>query len=150
MNCCQNDVALLATPRYNVGMTKQQRDSLGEVLRHLREQAGLSVRALSAASGVDIANISRTERGEATPKRDSLLRLAKALNVDPADLLTLAGYATGEALPSFTPYLRTKYGHLPAAKRRELSEFFERIEAEYGTKAKVSTKKARKGSERAT
>jgi transcriptional regulator with XRE-family HTH domain len=125
-------------------MTKQQRDSLGAVLRSLRETAGLSVRALANESGVDIANISRTERGEATPKRESLERLAQALNADPADLLTLAGYATGEALPSMTPYLRTKYGHLPAAKRREVAEFFERIEAEYGSAAKPK-KKAEEG-----
>src|SRR5919108_495391 len=80
----------------------------------------------------------RTMYNRAVPKRETLVRLAKALKTDLADLLTLAGYATGEALPSFTPYLRTKYGHLPAAKRRELVEFFEAIEAEYGSK---STKK---------
>ena len=145
MKQSQVNVALLATQRYNEGMTKQQ-NSLGETLRNLREQAGLSGRALAAESGVDIANISRTERGEAIPKRESLERLAKALNVDATDLLTLAGYATGEALPSFTPYLRTKYGHLPAAKRKELEQFFEQIEAEYGSKAKTakSSKKAGK------
>ena len=148
MKRCENYVAILATEQYNEAMKKQPSDSLGEVLRRLREQAGLSVRALSAASGVDIANISRTERGEATPKRESLERIAKALGVESADLLTLAGYATGEALPSFTPYLRTKYGHIPAAKRKELEKFFEQIEAEYGTRAKTPKTAAKKTGKR--
>jgi transcriptional regulator with XRE-family HTH domain len=107
----------------------------------LRQQAGLSIRSLAAKSGVDPANISRLERGEATePRPESLTRLAEALGVDPADLFVAAGYATPDALPSFTPYLRTKYGHLPASKRQELAEFFEQIEAEYGSKQNAKPK----------
>ncbi len=123
---------------YNRAMTRREQDSLGELVRRLREQAGLSIRGLAAESGVNHANIVRLESGEqAAPKRESLERIAHALGVEAADLLTLAGYATGEALPSFTPYLRTKYGHIPAAKRKELADFFEQIEAEYGKAKKV-------------
>ena len=120
-------------------------NELGELVKRLREAAGLSIRALAVESGVNHANIVRLEAGEKSlPRRESLERLAAALGADPADFLTLAGYATGEALPSFTPYLRTKYGHLPAYKRKELEQFFAQIEAEYGSKAKPVKKVAAK------
>lgn len=119
--------------RLSYTMSKQE-ETLGELVARLRQQAGLSIRGLAATANVDIANISRMERGESIPKPATLQRLAAALNANPADLFAAAGYADKRGLPSFQPYLRTKYGHLPPEKLIELTAYFDRIEAEYGKK----------------
>jgi transcriptional regulator with XRE-family HTH domain len=92
---------------------------------------------LAERSGVPRPTILRIERDEfARPRAEKLVALAKALGVDPSELLKAAGYAQKEALPSFKPYLRTKYGNvLPADKLKELSDYFDEIAAEYGTDA---------------
>ncbi|OIV36992.1 hypothetical protein BIV57_13470 [Mangrovactinospora gilvigrisea] len=55
-------------------------------LRTLREQHGLTIPQLAAASGVQARAIRAYEGGERTPHGASLARLADALDVDPARL----------------------------------------------------------------
>jgi transcriptional regulator with XRE-family HTH domain len=50
-------------------------------LRAVREAKGYSQRQLSAKSGVDIGFISRIERGIQRPSIDTLMSLAKALDL---------------------------------------------------------------------
>ena len=120
---------------------------LGDLITRLRTQRGLSLRQLASAAGVNVANVSRLESSEASqPSPQTLVRLAEALETDASQLLTAAGYtaAQADALPSFKPYLRAKYGHLPAAARQELSEYLQRLETEYGGKPKRSRSTAKK------
>ena len=115
-----------------------------ELLTQLRRERGLSQRQLASAAGVHVANVSRLERGEASkPSPPTLVRLAEALETDASELLTAAGYTAeqADALPPFTPYLRAKYGHLPASARQELSKYLRRLEAEYGREPKRSKRK---------
>ncbi len=113
-------------------------EQLAARLRKLRLRAGLSVKALEAESGVSRAAISRIENGEKLPTPTTLNRLAGALGIDASELFKAAGYTTtgAEALPALQPYLRAKYSHLPAPARKELADYLERLEAEYGPKAK--------------
>lgn len=114
------------------------RDRLGPWLKAQRMQRGLSLYGLAKASGVDRAAILRLERGEhEQPRPETLTRLADALGVNPADLYAAAGYTAKRALPSFRPYLRTKYGHLPASQRNQLSAYFDRLSAEYETASRT-------------
>lgn len=63
-------------------MTGQVEDvSVGERIRAIRRRKGLSLRVLSAASGLSSNAISLIERGENSPTVSSLRRLAKALEV---------------------------------------------------------------------
>jgi transcriptional regulator with XRE-family HTH domain len=55
--------------------------SLGERVRELRTEAGLSVRALAATAGFSPSFISQVENGQASPSISSLERLASALGV---------------------------------------------------------------------
>ena len=116
--------------------------SLGELVRHLREEAGLSTRKLAELSGVNQSNISRLELGQAPRSTmSSLTRIAEVLGVDPRRLYTAAGITDPDAaLPSLRPYLRAKYSHLPAAKVDELVKFFNTIEAEQAAKRKGKPK----------
>ncbi|MCA9978434.1 MAG: cupin domain-containing protein [Anaerolineales bacterium] len=55
--------------------------NIGNKIRQLREQAGLSLRALADLGGLSFNAISRIERGENSPTVATLHRLATALEV---------------------------------------------------------------------
>lgn len=127
-------------------MTEPNR-TLSELLRRLRAKSGLSIRDLEEASGINRANLSRLERGEASrPKPETLTRLAEVFGTDASELLMAAGYTADKAaaLPTLPTYLRTKYGHLPAGARKELAEFVSRLEAEHGQRPKPEPRPAPK------
>jgi transcriptional regulator with XRE-family HTH domain len=52
-------------------------------LRELRLQRGLSLEAVAYMAGdeIDIATISRVERGEVRPRRDTVVKLARAFGI---------------------------------------------------------------------
>ena len=106
---------------------------LGEVLRARREQVGLSQYGLEEVSGVDHSVIGRIESGHIAARApDKLSRLTEALRLSVADVFNLAGYAAPRELPSFRPYLRSRYGNLPPEALSQLDAYFERIQAQYG------------------
>lgn len=106
---------------------RKDMSKLGELIRTRREQIGLSARKLEQISGLDHSYISKLERGSyQSVLPDNLNKLAEALDINPADLFTLAGYPVVDELPSFGPYLRTRYGEeLPTDARAALTEMFE-------------------------
>jgi predicted transcriptional regulator len=66
---------------------------LGARLRAARQaQPGLSVTLLAAVVAVTSATIYQYEAGHHRPRRTTLHRLATILQLDDAELLTLAGY----------------------------------------------------------
>ena len=50
-------------------------------LRELRTSRGLSLEAVSVLAGLDIATLSRIERGLQRPRPDTVVRLAKGLGI---------------------------------------------------------------------
>jgi transcriptional regulator with XRE-family HTH domain len=107
--------------------------NLGQVLRARREQFGLSQYGLENLSGVDHSVIGRIESGHiAAPAPDKLTRLAEALRLNVADVFILAGYSVPRQLPSFRPYLRSRYGDLPPEAHERLDAYFQLIQEEYG------------------
>ena len=60
------------------------------VLRRLREQHGMTLADLSAASGVSIGVISKLERNQATAELDTVFRLARAFGLSATDLLAMS------------------------------------------------------------
>lgn len=71
------------------------RASFGENLRFARRKAGASQSRLGVDAGVDVMTISRYEAGRQQPNLRTVLKLARALAVDPAELLP----ATAEEAP---------------------------------------------------
>ena len=103
--------------------------SLGNFIRRHREKAGMSQAALGRAIGVPASTVMRLERGEVeAPDPDKLGRLADVLVVDPEDLF--GRYPAPDRLPAPTPYLRAKFGHLPADALAEAQRLFAELEAE--------------------
>lgn len=66
-------------PHLDMGSTKDLNAAFAEVLRQLRERAGLSQEALAEKSGLDRTYISLLERAQRQPTLKTLVRLADAL-----------------------------------------------------------------------
>lgn len=107
--------------------------TLGATLQTARVAKGLSARKLAQASGLTHSFISKLESATYdSVSPDSLMALARALDLAPEDLFTLAGFPLPEALPSFAPYLRARYGEeLPPGARAALTEVFETLKKQH-------------------
>ena len=63
--------------------------SIGEKLREIRESKELPLRKVSALLDIDVAILSKMERGERKLTKDIVLKLADIYGHDPDDLLVL-------------------------------------------------------------
>ena len=59
----------------------------GENMRRCRKRAGISQEALAVLASVHRTEIGLLERGERTPRIDTLVKLAGSLSVPPDDLI---------------------------------------------------------------
>ncbi len=107
-------------------------DQFATLIRDRRTALGLSMQQLADQVGVTKSNVHYWEAGQGLPKAGVLGKLAGALGVSDEDLFTLAGYTRPTGLPTWSPYLRTKYGHLPEDALDELEGHMRRLEAESG------------------
>lgn len=107
---------------------------LNEVLRGLREGAGLSLRGLHSESGIAVSSLARLESGEITePQSKTLKALAPALGVE-LEVLYEAVWrtaGTGPGLPSLETYLKLRYG----LERGQIGRVREVVEDVTGTVA---------------
>ena len=62
---------------------------LGKRIKELREEKGLLQRQLAAELEIDSPMYSKIERGERRAKREQVIKLAKLLQADKNELLTL-------------------------------------------------------------
>lgn len=114
-------------------MDKRQAKLLGRMLRTSRERLGLSAREVADRSGMADSNVLRLEQGAiANPRPETLRSLADVLGLNLADLYTTAGYVQPTGLPSFSPYLRSRYADLPASAQSEIERSFMKIAAKHG------------------
>ncbi|HEV3073356.1 MAG TPA: helix-turn-helix transcriptional regulator [Thermoanaerobaculia bacterium] len=65
----------------------EEAHTIGLALMFLRRDAGLTLRALSAATGSTPSSLSRYEQGRQMPRLDTLRRIVAALDLTMADLL---------------------------------------------------------------
>lgn len=74
--------------------------ALGEAIRQLRKQAGLSQEQLAERAATDLTQIGGLERGTRNPSYTTLLRVAGALKTRVGEIVTLADqFADGDASP---------------------------------------------------
>src|SRR5581483_1137064 len=110
-----------AANRSTQRMDQDQARELGQRLRERREQLGLSTRELADRADTTHTTVVRLEQGAYdAPAPDKLSRIAEALGLSLADVFSLADYSVPTDLPSFRPYLRTKYRDRPAPRVEEL------------------------------
>ena len=114
-------------------MDQEQAKELGRRLREQRERLGLSTRELAERAQTTNSTVTRLEQGAFdTPAPDKLSRIAAALDLSLADVFALADYSVPDDLPSFRPYLRSKYRDLPAPAVEELERAFARVAKRHG------------------
>ncbi|WP_433203815.1 helix-turn-helix domain-containing protein [Dactylosporangium sp. CS-047395] len=90
-------------------------DHVGPRLRHLREQRGVTLTALSADTGISVSTLSRLESGGRRPTLELLLPLARAHGVT---LDYLAGAEpTADPRVHAKPLIRHGVTHIPLTQR---------------------------------
>jgi transcriptional regulator with XRE-family HTH domain len=67
-------------------------DTFGSKLREFRHEKGFTLRQLAEMAGVDFTYLSKVENEKVpyTPSVDTIRAIARAIGVDPMELLTLA------------------------------------------------------------
>lgn len=114
-------------------MDENQAKRLGALLRQKREARGLSTRALGKLTSIDAVTVQRLEAGAfGVPAPDKLARIAETLGLSLADVYAHAGYAVPADLPTFKPYLRTKYRDLPAEDVEAIERYAARLAKRHG------------------
>lgn len=63
-----------------------RRRQVGDRIRHVREHLNLSQQDVCGRSGIDVATYSRIEQGHSSPKLDTLIRIADAMDVELEEL----------------------------------------------------------------
>ena len=102
---------------------------LGDRIRELREEVGLTQGQLAGSASVSQGYLSQLENGDVkSPSAAVLLRVAQAIHVDPNDLFEAAGYPTVRTLrqiyqnyeSNIDPELLRYLGRLPRDRQRRL------------------------------
>ncbi len=71
---------------------KNNNQNLGRILKQQRVMLPLTLRELTAISGVSSSHLGRIERGERFPSASVLRAIAKPLGFEESELFSLAGY----------------------------------------------------------
>lgn len=100
---------------------------LGAFIGSRRQALGISSRELARRAG--IADVTRLELGQIPkPRTDTLAAIAQALNISLTELL---GMGRPESLPSFRPYMRTKFPDMPDAALADIDAYVEKLAQKY-------------------
>ncbi len=89
-------------------MSEDSRKNLGKILKQYRLSIPLTLRELTALSGVSSSHLGRIEKGERFPSASVLRRIAKPLGFEEDELFTLAGFLSpqesgvAEASPGYS------------------------------------------------
>ena len=114
-------------------MTPEQTVQLIGVLANKRRESNLSVNEVARRAEVDPGTVWRIEQGMIpTPKAESLNAIGKVLGIPSIDLFAIVGWIPSDELPSIGPYLRAKYGQLPAEAAQEIEKYFDATAYTYG------------------
>jgi electron transfer flavoprotein alpha subunit len=142
--------------RAGPALTGEGGAGFGALMQGLRASHGFTIEALAQATGQDPDFIAQVEAGEVTPSVSFLLRLAKALGVDPSAFLTkeektvikdertrafvtrtqnytyqtLTPGAENQHLRGFMIVIEPKQAHKPVAYKHEGEEFVFVMEGE--------------------
>ena len=106
-------------------------NTLGEFVRARRDAKRLSLADAARLSGLDYKYWSKVESGGLQqPNPRYLAQIAKTIGISFEDLFGMVGYDIPERLPSFSPYLRTKYD-LPPEAVADLERYFDMLRSYY-------------------
>lgn len=110
----------------------EQQPPVGTLIANRRHELGLSGYRLAERTGMAPSIIMRIENGTMQPSAEKLDLLAGVLDLEPSVLMAASGYEELATLPTFQPYLRSKYPDMPAGARNDLARAFARITKKHG------------------
>lgn len=114
-------------------MNPEEAQRLAALLRDRRRTAGLTAREVARRAHVDVGTVTRIELAQiANPRPDSLRAIGDVLGIPAADLFAATDWLPPTELPTFRPYMRTKYRELPEEAVAEIEAVFERLARDYG------------------
>jgi transcriptional regulator with XRE-family HTH domain len=109
-------------------MDQEAAQRFGAYIKELREKQQLSIRQAAARSGVYAGTLARLEHGEVcNPLPSTLKCLAATLQVPLSDVFAMATYVVPYDLPSLSPYLRARYGHLSEDTLAAADQYLQRL-----------------------
>ena len=132
-----------------VNNSRPQWRRLADMLKQRRLALGLSASEVARRAGIDkhtYINLENAERGR--PAMESVQVIADALAIPIADVFAITGWLPRTELPSFRPYLRTKYNHMPEAALKDMEAYFDDIASRYQVSDGPKIKKTRPESTR--
>ncbi len=114
-------------------MSDKNLTKLGKLISTTRAAKELRLDDLVDSTSIPRTQLHRIEQGQLGLIQPAALHsLARSLDLPPSDLFSLAGYAIPEELPTFAPYLRSKYRDLPESAKAELERSFRAIAKKHG------------------
>lgn len=69
-------------------------NKVGEFIRDNRKELGVTLRELAKETGISFSHLSKIERGEHMPTKETIETIADSLRVDKYELFLLAGHST--------------------------------------------------------
>jgi transcriptional regulator with XRE-family HTH domain len=93
-------------------------NAVGERLKHIRQETGLTLAEVGQRTGVSISNLSKIERGEVSPSFDVVIRLCEGLDipleqfVTPGPKLNVSGRKTQTLRGQAVPFSTEQYDYL--------------------------------------
>lgn len=79
---------------------------LGETINKERERLRCTLREFAKLTGVSYSQLSKIERGEHRPTRETLAKIEKVLKIDVALLYQLAGYSAPNSVQEFQTMIK--------------------------------------------
>ena len=119
----------MPSPAKDVLVSKKD---VGDRVRELRKARELSQGKLAAALGIPPTNVSAIERGVRGLSIQQLVKLARVLDVSPAEILGDQPGPTTRRKPGPSPKRFDKITALPRAKRRVLFEIIDAFLEKHG------------------
>lgn len=113
-------------------MARPEIENAGQVIRHYREDLGISASEVGRRAGISPSTVTRLELGSHSPSIEVLGNIAAVVGAPMTEVLSAADLIESDDLPALTPYLRTKYKHLPPAAHREIAAHFAKVANDYG------------------
>lgn len=101
---------------------QEKKQTIGEYLLAQRKQRSWSIKELSTRSRVSGGAISMTERGKSIPETETILKMARALELDEFNILRMMSeekgdHITAPALEPSAAYIARRLTELPEEER---------------------------------
>jgi len=107
----ENRMELCLGHKRRTNVTTKQPQTLGQVLRTARLEAGLSIRQVARSADINHSYLVKLENDQNdNPSAAHLQRLADVLELDASELLKFIGVESSATLPSPRVYFRRKFG----------------------------------------